>query len=196
MADDYYLIKGSTLTGIGDAIRSKDGTTATISASDMATRIQAIETAGKIVECKSETTDSELNFITIDPTSVSKCTITIKTDAPINNLYSVSLDVYKLTSDNAYELIWKLTPANTISTIDPSSWLYVNGSGYILDVNSDEVLRKDYNATDIARFSNNTITINLSGSHVFYKYKTLQGSMDWPSDGENSWVIYSVVVYD
>lgn len=35
MADEYYLIKGSTLTAIGDAIRYKEGSTATINPVDM-----------------------------------------------------------------------------------------------------------------------------------------------------------------
>lgn len=39
-----YLIEGSTLTGIADAIRSKSGSTDTIATTDMATQIAAIET--------------------------------------------------------------------------------------------------------------------------------------------------------
>lgn len=192
MADDYYLIKGSTLTDMADAIREKDGTTETISASDMATRIQAIETAGKTVECKSYLTDSELSFITINPTDRSKCTISIETDAPINNLYSVSLNVYKPTSDANCDLFWMLTPR---ASLVYSSKLYVGSCGFI-DSTDEGVLQIEANGSATPTFSNNTITINLINSYVFYRYKTLQGSMDWPSDGENSWRIYSVVVYD
>ena len=39
-----YVIDETTLTGIGDAIREKDGTTEGIDPSDMKTRIQAIDT--------------------------------------------------------------------------------------------------------------------------------------------------------
>jgi hypothetical protein len=41
-----YVIDSSTLVSIGDAVREKDGTTAPIVVSDLATRIKAIETGG------------------------------------------------------------------------------------------------------------------------------------------------------
>lgn len=39
-----YVIDETTLTGIGDAIREKEGTTAAIPVNNMKTRIQAIDT--------------------------------------------------------------------------------------------------------------------------------------------------------
>ena len=41
-----YVIGSSTLVSIGDAVREKDGTSAPIVVSDLATRIKAIETGG------------------------------------------------------------------------------------------------------------------------------------------------------
>lgn len=45
-----YLIKDTTLTAIADVIRAKTGTSDTIAVTDMATKIEAIESGGGSIE--------------------------------------------------------------------------------------------------------------------------------------------------
>lgn len=49
MAEQEYLVKGSTLTGIANAIRSKAGTTGTFPLSEFASKIESISAGGASV---------------------------------------------------------------------------------------------------------------------------------------------------
>lgn len=65
MAEQEYLVKGSTLTGIANAIRSKAGITGTFPLSEFASKIESISAGGaSVLSGTFKPTSSEIQTIT------------------------------------------------------------------------------------------------------------------------------------
>lgn len=64
MAEQEYLVKGSTLTGIANAIRSKAGTTGTFPLSEFASKIESISAGASVLSGTFKPTSSEIQTIT------------------------------------------------------------------------------------------------------------------------------------
>lgn len=64
MAEQEYLVKGSTLTGIANAIRSKAGTTGTFPLSEFASKIESISAGASVLSGTFKPTSSAIQTIT------------------------------------------------------------------------------------------------------------------------------------
>lgn len=64
MAEQEYLVKGSTLTGIANAIRSKAGITGTFPLSEFASKIESISAGASVLSGTFKPTSSAIQTIT------------------------------------------------------------------------------------------------------------------------------------
>lgn len=64
MAEQEYLVKGSTLTGVANAIRSKAGITGTFPLSEFASKIESISAGASVLSGTFKPTSSEIQTIT------------------------------------------------------------------------------------------------------------------------------------
>ena len=64
MAEQEYLVKGSTLTGVANAIRSKAGITGTFPLSEFASKIQSISAGASVLSGTFKPTSSAIQTIT------------------------------------------------------------------------------------------------------------------------------------
>lgn len=64
MAEQEYLVKGSTLTGVANAIRSKAGTTGTFPLSEFASKIESISAGASVLSGTFKPTSSAIQTIT------------------------------------------------------------------------------------------------------------------------------------
>lgn len=64
MAEQEYLVKGSTLTGVANAIRSKAGITGTFPLSEFASKIESISAEASVLSGTFKPTSSEIQTIT------------------------------------------------------------------------------------------------------------------------------------
>lgn len=64
MAEQEYLVKGSTLTGIANAIRSKAGITEAFPLSEFASKIESISAGASVLSGTFKPTSSEIQTIT------------------------------------------------------------------------------------------------------------------------------------
>ena len=64
MAEQEYLVKGSTLTGVANAIRSKAGITEAFPLSDFASKIESISAGTSVLSGTFKPTSSEIQTIT------------------------------------------------------------------------------------------------------------------------------------
>ena len=64
MAEQEYLVKGSTLTGVANAIRSKAGITEAFPLSDFASKIESISAGTSVLSGTFRPTSSEIQTIT------------------------------------------------------------------------------------------------------------------------------------
>lgn len=64
MAEQEYLVKGSTLTGIANAIRSKAGTTGTFPLNEFASKIESISAGASVLSGTFKPTSSAIQTIT------------------------------------------------------------------------------------------------------------------------------------
>lgn len=64
MAEQEYLVKGSTLTGVANAIRSKAGITEAFPLSEFASKIESISAGASVLSGTFKPTSSEIQTIT------------------------------------------------------------------------------------------------------------------------------------
>lgn len=64
MAEQKYLVKGSTLTGVANAIRSKAGITGTFPLSEFASKIESISAGASVLSGTFKPTSSAIQTIT------------------------------------------------------------------------------------------------------------------------------------
>lgn len=64
MAEQEYLVKGSTLTGVANAIRSKAGITGTFPLNEFASKIESISAGASVLSGTFKPTSSEIQTIT------------------------------------------------------------------------------------------------------------------------------------
>lgn len=64
MAEQEYLVKGSTLTGVANAIRSKAGITGTFPLSEFASKIESISAGASVLSGTFKPTSSAIQTIT------------------------------------------------------------------------------------------------------------------------------------
>lgn len=64
MAEQEYLVKGSTLTGVANAIRSKAGITGTFPLNEFASKIESISAGTSVLSGTFNPTSSEIQTIT------------------------------------------------------------------------------------------------------------------------------------
>lgn len=64
MAEQEYLVKGSTLTGVANAIRSKAGITGAFPLSEFASKIESISTGASVLSGTFKPTSSAIQTIT------------------------------------------------------------------------------------------------------------------------------------
>lgn len=64
MAEQEYLVKGSTLTGVANAIRSKAGTTGAFPLSEFASKIESISAGASVLSGTFKPTSSAIQTIT------------------------------------------------------------------------------------------------------------------------------------
>lgn len=64
MAEQEYLVKGSTLTGVANAIRSKAGITGTFPLNEFASKIESISAGASVLSGTFKPTSSAIQTIT------------------------------------------------------------------------------------------------------------------------------------
>ena len=138
-----YLIKGDTLTGIADAIRSKTGTSDSIVVSDMATLIESIEGGGGsfsivsgITETASISSEHTVSGLGFRPKLI--VTIPIDTTTALTASYFYCTALLWMDDENhTYDImvIRRGTEANATPIIVTASenGLTVTATGFVID---------------------------------------------------------------